>query len=160
MLALTEPIGALTKELKKKDKGMVLVVHPVLGANVKGPTVLRVTGLHRTLKDQYKTTKKYQLLEDKAERRRANKQEPVKKSLQHQGKLATCAKVDTSRMTRVQLKAYERNKMVTLRSLHKHTLSLSSYKKKKNAILSSIENTQQRTPPPPYFYVWCLYFPI
>lgn len=112
MLALTEPIGALTRELKNKDRGKILVIDLKFKANVRGPTVLRVTGLHRTLKDQYKTTKKYKAMEEKSERRRANKQDVVKTSLQHQGKLVTCAKIDTSRMSRAQLKAYDRNKMV------------------------------------------------
>ena len=72
MLCLTEPIGALTNELANMDKKRTLVVHPVLGSGVNGPSIQRVAGLKRTLQDQWKTTRKYEKILDKANRERAN----------------------------------------------------------------------------------------
>lgn len=52
MLALTEPIGAPTNELKSLDRHRTLVVDPKLGSSVTGPSVLRADGLRRILRDQ------------------------------------------------------------------------------------------------------------
>ena len=55
MLSLTEPIESLTHDLSSTDKGRSLVVHPTLGKDVNGPSIQRITGLKRTLQDQWKT---------------------------------------------------------------------------------------------------------
>jgi len=58
MLALTEPIGALSSDLKRLEPGRTLVVHPILGAKVTGPTTLRTFGLGRALRDQFRAARK------------------------------------------------------------------------------------------------------
>ena len=52
MLALTEPIGSLTNELRALDKHRTLVCHPTRAQTVNGPSIQRTIGLSRTLKDE------------------------------------------------------------------------------------------------------------
>ena len=52
MLALTEPIGSLTNELRVLDKHRTLVCHPTRAQTVNGPSIQRAVGLSRTLKDE------------------------------------------------------------------------------------------------------------
>jgi len=52
MLALTEPIGSLTNDLRALDKHRTLVCHPTRAQSVNGPSIQRTVGLSRTLKDE------------------------------------------------------------------------------------------------------------
>lgn len=52
MLALTEPIGSLSHELRELDKHRTLVCHPTRGQTINGPCIQRTVGLSRTLKDE------------------------------------------------------------------------------------------------------------
>jgi hypothetical protein len=58
LLALTEPISALSAELAGLEPGRTLVVHPLLGARVSGPTTLRASGLGRALRDRWRVARK------------------------------------------------------------------------------------------------------
>jgi len=116
-LALTEPIGALSGDLRRQDARRVLVVHPLVpAASLRGPTTLRASGLGRTLRDQFRTSRRYARLAER-EARKAAGQGPGggPRSLAHQGRLVTVPLVDTSRMTAAQRKQHERNAQVFVR---------------------------------------------
>lgn len=72
MVALTEPIGALTRDLKVQDVHRTIVVDPERGTSISGPSIQRVEGLNRTLKDQKDSLLVYERLEERKARYAAN----------------------------------------------------------------------------------------
>lgn len=59
MLALVEPVTALSSELLKLDQGRTLVIDLQQGPNANGPGILRTKGLRRVLLDRAKSLKRY-----------------------------------------------------------------------------------------------------